>query len=255
MNNGRPTGGCCGSRPRSRVARVRHGNCSHHPGRSRGERQETSGWLGGQVPPLNTSGSPSAAQSRVCNIETAASLEVAATPPRVPVRVSGSRGRRGRPLSSAAIASSAAWSSWRRSPLRGRYWRAARWCSRWCHAAKGSAGHRIDLHAGVDGELGVLGHLPTLVPGQRAAQLLRQSRTAVVNSGRTWCAVTPSGSGTTADSGVALHQGSHRAGPLAEHQVAFPVPGHRSGRPPPGSLADARVPCSCPRPWQALPRG
>jgi hypothetical protein len=29
-----------------------------------------------------------------------------------------------------------------------------------------------DLNAGVDGELGVLGHLPSVVPGQRAAQLL-----------------------------------------------------------------------------------
>jgi hypothetical protein len=44
---------------------------------------------------------------------------------------------RGRPLSSAAMASSAAWSNRRRSPLRGRYWRSrpldapmfVKWCS------------------------------------------------------------------------------------------------------------------------------
>ena len=53
---------------------------------------------------------------------------------------------------------------------------AGRWCSRWCRAARGCAGREVDGDAGVDLELGVLGHLLAAVPGQRAAQLLGQGR-------------------------------------------------------------------------------
>ena len=41
----------------------------------------------------------------------------------------------------------------------------------------GAAGvAEIDLDAGVDGELEVFGHLPAVVPGQRATQLLGQAQ-------------------------------------------------------------------------------
>jgi hypothetical protein len=50
----------------------------------------------------------------------------------------------------------------------------------------------VDLDAGVDGDLQVFGHLPAIAA-------------------------------------VALDQGPDGAGSLAEHQVAFPVPRHRSG--------------------------
>ena len=52
---------------------------------------------------------------------------------------------------------------------------AGRWCSRWCRAATGYADRRsTPAGRSVDPQLGVLGHLGALVPGQRAAQLLRQ---------------------------------------------------------------------------------
>jgi hypothetical protein len=53
----------------------------------------------------------------------------------------------------------------------------------------------VDLDAAVDGELGVLGHLSAVVPGQRTAQLLGQLETAAVRTGRIRSAVNPSGSG------------------------------------------------------------
>jgi hypothetical protein len=50
---------------------------------------------------------------------------------------------------------------------------------------------------------------------------------AAVSAGRTWCAVTPSGVEQQHIAAVALHQGSHHAGPPAQDQVAFPMAGHR----------------------------
>ena len=54
---------------------------------------------------------------------------------------------------------------------------AGRWCSRWCRAARASAGRR-SRSAGRSGdrELGVPGHLGALVPGQGPPQLRRQGR-------------------------------------------------------------------------------
>ena len=54
-----------------------------------------------------------------------------------------------------------------------------------------------DLDTGVDGELGVFGQLPAVIPGQRATQLLGRPRTAVVSPGRIRSAVNPSGSGNS----------------------------------------------------------
>jgi len=108
---------------------------------------------------------------------------VRATPPRAPVGCLEPEGCRGRPLSPAARASSAAWSSWRRSALLASYWRSRPLCSRWCRAAQGLLAE-VDLDAGIDGELQVFGHLPAIAA-------------------------------------VALDQGPDGAGSLAEHQVAF----------------------------------
>jgi TrwC relaxase len=86
----------------------------------------------------------------------------------------------------------------------------------------------IDLHAGVDGELHVFGHLPTVVPGDGAAQLLGQphdrsgERRTHVSCGE---AVREREQQHIA--AVPLDQGPHRAGPPAEDQVAFPMPRHR----------------------------
>jgi hypothetical protein len=98
---------------------------------------------------------------------------------------------RGRPLSSAAIASSAAWSSWRRSALLARYWRNRPLVFSLVPRRQGLLAE-VDLDARVDGELQVFGHLPAIAA-------------------------------------VALDQGPDCAGSLAEHQVAFPMPRHRSG--------------------------
>ena len=54
-----------------------------------------------------------------------------------------------------------------------------------------------DLDARVDGELGVLGHLLAVVPGQRAAQLLGWLEDRGVRAGRIPSAVHPSGRGTS----------------------------------------------------------
>ena len=42
----------------------------------------------------------------------------------------------------------------------------------------------VDLHAGVDGEPGVVGHLGALVPGQRSAQLRRGAAAILARSAR-----------------------------------------------------------------------
>jgi hypothetical protein len=97
----------------------------------------------------------------------------------------------------------------------------------------------VDLHARIHGELGVLGHFSAVVPGEGAAQLLGQPRDGVgqgrphASSGepvREW--------ERQHGAAVALDQGPDRAGPLAEHQLAFPMPGHGPVGRLSGSLAD-----------------
>ena len=51
---------------------------------------------------------------------------------------------------------------------------AARWCSRWCHAARGCVDRRSRSQPCVDPQLRVLRHLGALVPGERSLQLLGQ---------------------------------------------------------------------------------
>ena len=54
---------------------------------------------------------------------------------------------------------------------------AARWCSRWCRAARGCAGRRSrPACRSSTVNCGVVGHLLALVPGERAAQLFGQRR-------------------------------------------------------------------------------
>jgi transposase-like protein len=56
-----------------------------------------------------------------------------------------------------------------------------RWCSRLIPAAKGTVRiAEVDLDAGVDGEVGVTGHLGSLIPGSGSAELGRKS------PGRPW---------------------------------------------------------------------
>ena len=92
----------------------------------------------------------------------------------------------------------------------------------------------IDLDTGVDGELQVFGHLLAVIPGEGAAQLLRQSE-----DGGGQCRPHALGGEPVREweqehiAAVALHQGSHCARPPAEHQVAFPVARAPPGRPPP----------------------
>jgi hypothetical protein len=94
----------------------------------------------------------------------------------------------------------------------------------------------LDLYAGINGELEVLSHLPTLIPGQRATQLLGQPQHRG-GQRRPYLVRGPSLGERKQQhlAAVALDQGPDRAGPLAEDQVAFPMPRHRSvgrlGRP------------------------
>jgi hypothetical protein len=53
------------------------------------------------------------------------------------------------------------------------------------------------LDTGIDGELEVLGYLPAVVPGQRAAQLLGQPQHSGVSAGRMRWAVNPSAKGNS----------------------------------------------------------
>jgi hypothetical protein len=96
-----------------------------------------------------------------------------------------------------------------------------------------------DLDTGVDGELEVLGHLPTVIPGQRAAHLLGQ----LEDSGgqRRSHLVGSHSLGERKQQHLAagaLDQGPDRAGPAAEDQVAFPMAGHGPVSRLGGSLAD-----------------
>ena len=69
------------------------------------------------------------------------------------------------------MASSSRWVHWERSMTWGGIGGAVRWCSRCCRAARALRVAEVDLHAGVDRELDVFGHLFALVPGDRTAQL------------------------------------------------------------------------------------
>ena len=115
-----------------------------------------------------------------------------------------------------------------------------------------------DLDAGVDGELQVFGHLPAVVPGEGAAQLLGQAQDG---GGQRWAHALGGEHVRQGEqqqiAAAALDQGPDRAGPPAEHQVAFPMPGHRPVGGLGGSLAEVEgVSRSCPRPWGSrLPRG
>ncbi len=97
----------------------------------------------------------------------------------------------------------------------------------------------VDVDAGCDGELGVVGEFTTLVPRQRLGELVGE--TLHLDS-------EPIGDvsrGTIIDfdetpiSGGAFHDGRHRglAG-LADHQVAFPVAGDGTVLDLGGSLGD-----------------
>jgi hypothetical protein len=90
----------------------------------------------------------------------------------------------------------------------------------------------MDLDTRVNRELQVLGHLLAVIPGQRAAQLLGQ----LEDSGGQCRAHALGGEPLRQReqphiAAAAFHQGPHRAGPPAKHQIAFPMPGHRPGRP------------------------
>ena len=69
-----------------------------------------------------------------------------------------------------------AWLWWRGRCPWGSTAAAGRWCSRCCRAATASGDRRSRPGPRSDGEVGWRGHLAALVPGQRAAQLLGQSR-------------------------------------------------------------------------------
>jgi hypothetical protein len=83
------------------------------------------------------------------------------------------------------------------------------------------------------------GHLLALIPGQRAAQLLRQLEDSSGQRRPHAFGGEPVGQREQHHiAAVALDQGPDRAGPLAEHQVTFPMAGHRPVSRLWGSLAD-----------------
>ena len=102
---------------------------------------------------------------------------------------------------------------------------AARWCSRWCRAARALGVAEVDLHAGGDGEPLVVGELESAVPGQRPASW----------PGRVWtwrpghvttCSVGRPGSRTSITNRVERSTRVaiwHRP---PDQQVTFPMPGH-----------------------------
>jgi hypothetical protein len=103
-------------------------------------------------------------------------------------------------MSSAAIASSAAWSNWRRSPRLASIGGAGRCCSRWCRAARAPRVAEIDLDTRVDGELEVLGYLPAWSQVSERRSCWGGPSTAVVSSGRMRSAVHPLGRGNSSTS-------------------------------------------------------
>ena len=151
---------------------------------------------------------------------------------------------RGRLLSAAATAarSSASWRA-RSVPL-GKYWRSSPLVFSLlprCHGLLRVA--EVDRQPGLNAQLGVLGHLGALVPGQRAAQLLRQrddrrgdrvadrlgavpgQRRAVVHP-RTLAAHRREVQ-QHREAARALDQRADRRAAQPEDQVAFPVPRDR----------------------------
>ena len=145
---------------------------------------------------------------------------------------------RGRPFSSAAIASRAGWSSWRRSALLGRYWRSRPLVFSLlprCQGLRGS--QKYTWTPVVDRELGVLGHLLALIPGQRPPELLGQPSNGSSEGGADLLSPVPLGQRDQGEVAAGpLHQRRHCRWPLAQQQVAFPVARHRPvARPPPGA--------------------
>src|SRR5207245_9504318 len=102
----------------------------------------------------------------------------------------------------------------------------------------------VDLDLGGDGELGVVGHLQAAIPGQRAAQLLRQARDLPAERLGDRAAARAADRDQQHEAGVALDQRRDLAVAAALQQVAFPVAGDRPvgrlGRPfPTGALSEA----------------
>ena len=97
----------------------------------------------------------------------------------------------------------------------------------------------VDLQTGIDPQLGVLGHLRALIPGQRAAQLLGQGEDRVGDRVTHLFGAVPGDRRPVLDSWLAivgwrevqqhreparaLHQGADRGVAGPEDQVAFPV--------------------------------
>src|SRR6266496_3732989 len=81
----------------------------------------------------------------------------------------------------------------------------------------------VDLDVGGDGELGVLGHPQAAIPGQRGAQLLRQTRDLTAERSDDRAGVLAADGDEDDEAGLALDQGRDLAVAAAGEQVAFPV--------------------------------
>ena len=112
----------------------------------------------------------------------------------------------------------------------GKYWRSSPFVFSFDPALPRRFGvAEVDLDAGIDRELGVLGHLFALIPRQRLPEMVREALDGRFKSDpHRFCVLAVGEWEQHHVAGPAFDQGPDRGLAFAHDQVAFPMAGHRT---------------------------